>query len=131
MKVLDASVLANALSSSGEAGNTARRVLSSEHELIAPDTVISESFAAMRRLWIRRESTDLEFELGLIALESFEIGLIPSKDLLRDAFRHKHNVGAHDSLYVTLAENIGCPLITSDKKLSRAPGIKCEVIALV
>lgn len=130
MKVVDACVLANALSSSGDLGDISRNILATENELIAPDSVISESLSAMRRLWIRRETTDLEFELGVIALESFDIELISSKALLQDAIRHRHNVGAHDALYVALAENLSCPLITSDKKLARAPGLNCEVIAI-
>ena len=30
--------------------------------------------------------------------------------------------------YVTLTEALGCPLVTLDRKLSRAPGPTCDII---
>ncbi|MGI8415835.1 MAG: type II toxin-antitoxin system VapC family toxin, partial [Nakamurella sp.] len=49
------------------------------------------------------------------------VGLLPRIWRLRDT------VTAYDATYVTLAEVLGCPLLTADARLSRAPGINCAV----
>ena len=36
--------------------------------------------------------------------------------------------GAHIPWYVALAEETGCPLLTLDRRLSRASGPKCEIV---
>jgi hypothetical protein len=33
----------------------------------------------------------------------------------------------HDAAYVALAESLDYPLLTADARLSRAPGIRCQV----
>ncbi|MBA2239982.1 MAG: PIN domain-containing protein [Solirubrobacterales bacterium] len=39
----------------------------------------------------------------------------------------RENLSAYDATYVALAEALGCPLITADARLSRAPGLRCPV----
>lgn len=37
---------------------------------------------------------------------------------------------AYDAACVALAERLGAPLVTADLRLARAPGIRCEVLAV-
>ena len=40
----------------------------------------------------------------------------------------RSNLSSYDAWYVALAEALGCPLVTLDRKLSRAPGPTCDII---
>jgi predicted nucleic acid-binding protein len=46
------------------------------------------------------------------------------------AYELRANLTAYDASYVALAEGLGCPLLTADARLSRAPGIRCPVDVL-
>lgn len=39
----------------------------------------------------------------------------------------RQNLSAYDACYVALAESLGCPLMTADARLGRAPGLRCPV----
>ncbi len=40
------------------------------------------------------------------------------------------NLSPYDAAYVALAEAVEAPLLTADARLSRAPGMRCEVVLL-
>ena len=40
----------------------------------------------------------------------------------------RDNLTCYDAAYVALAETMEAPLVTADARLSRAPGIRCEVV---
>lgn len=48
-------------------------------------------------------------------------GLLPRMWELRE------NISPYDASYVALAESLGCRLLTSDARLSRAPGAQCAI----
>jgi predicted nucleic acid-binding protein len=50
--------------------------------------------------------------------------------LLRRAWDLRENVRAYDACYVVLAEMLDAELVTSDARLARAPGLRCEVDVL-
>ena len=52
---------------------------------------------------------------------------LPHAPLLPRIWALRDNLTAYDAAYVALAEAIGAPLLTADRKLARAPGIDCEV----
>lgn len=41
----------------------------------------------------------------------------------------RENLTSYDAWYVALAEALDCPLATLDRKLSRASGPRCDVLA--
>ncbi len=41
----------------------------------------------------------------------------------------RENLTSYDAWYVALAEALECPLATLDRRLSRAAGLRCEVLA--
>jgi predicted nucleic acid-binding protein len=46
----------------------------------------------------------------------------PTLPLLPAAWALRANLTSYDASYVTLADALGCTLVTADLKLSRAPG---------
>lgn len=36
----------------------------------------------------------------------------------------------YDAAYAALAEVLGCPVVTADRRLAGAPGIRCEVVVV-
>ena len=53
-----------------------------------------------------------------------------STPLLPRVWELRENLTAYDAGYVALAEAIGCPLLTRDASLARAPGLRTEVEVL-
>jgi len=49
---------------------------------------------------------------------------------MRRAYEQRANVTAYDAAYVALAEGLGCPLVTGDRRLAAASGINCEIEVL-
>lgn len=37
------------------------------------------------------------------------------------------NLSFYDALYVALAEALDCPLVTADRRITGAPGLRCEL----
>lgn len=42
----------------------------------------------------------------------------------------KETVTAYDAVYVAVAESLSLPLVTADRRLARAPGLRCDVEVL-
>jgi len=51
----------------------------------------------------------------------------PTTPLLLRSWQLRSNLTSYDACYVALAEALSCTLLTADERLSRAPGIRCEV----
>ena len=47
--------------------------------------------------------------------------------LMERCWELRANVTVYDAVYVTLAELLDAPLVTADRKLANAPGIRCQV----
>jgi len=52
---------------------------------------------------------------------------MPTALLLGRMWELRDNLFGYDTAYVAAAEHLGVPLVTSDKRLAAAPGIRCEV----
>lgn len=60
-------------------------------------------------------------------LLDLELDIHHTAPLLRRAWELRDNVTAYDACYVSLAEALGCPLLTADARLSRASGPTCDI----
>jgi predicted nucleic acid-binding protein len=124
--VVDASVVAPALSHEDDLGDRLRRRLAGER-LAAPAIIDLEVASALRghvragRTSPRRAEVALA-DLAVMRLErSLHTPLMPRIWELRD------NLSTYDAAYVALAEAMETVLLTGDARLARAPGIRCEV----
>ncbi len=50
--------------------------------------------------------------------------------LARAAWAVRENVSFYDGLYVALATALALPLVTADGRLSKTPGLGCEIEVL-
>lgn len=130
MIVVDASVLANALADDHGDGHAARTRLRRAGDLTAPDLVDVETMSVLRKRWRGGDLGTRRWAEAVGDLEAIELTRFPTLALARRAFELRSNVTPYDASYVALAERLGCPLVTADRRLARAPGIRCEVEVL-
>lgn len=127
MIVLDASVLANVVGDDGPAGAIARSRLSSATAASIPDLADVETVAVLRKQWIGGTLTDTRFRQAVDDLLALPLTRFPAGRLMVRAFELRANLTAYDAAYVALAEGLGCPLVTADARLARAPNVRCEI----
>jgi predicted nucleic acid-binding protein len=92
-------------------------------ELIAPDVINPEVMQSLRGL---ERGGKLSSERATKAIARFcdsAVMRVPTAGLITDAWSLRANVSAYDACYVALARALGCPLLTTDVPLQRAPGL--------
>jgi predicted nucleic acid-binding protein len=120
-----------ALLSIGGAGARARERLRLDPDLHVPHLLDVEVTAALRRR-VRLGQTGVEVAThALTDLADLAALRWDHEPLLRRVWELRDNVTAYDAVYVVLAEMLAAPLVTSDARLARAPGLNCHVEVLV
>ncbi len=127
MLVVDASALAAALlGRSADARSLRRRIAA--HECHAPYLIDAEVGNVLRRRVLRGELAAPVAESLLVAatpLIDYRYEMIGGLALAAWALRE--NLSFYDGLYAALANFLGCPLLSADRRLSRASGLRCPV----
>lgn len=123
--VVDAAVVVNGLLRPGPS-----RTLMETSRLHVPHLVDSEVVSAVTRLARRSELRSHFAEKALDLWAKLGVRRHPVNGVLRRMWELRHTVTAYDASYVALAEWLDLPLATSDERLSRAPGITCEVLVM-
>jgi predicted nucleic acid-binding protein len=127
--VVDASVLAPAVADAGSDGQRFRERLRGE-SVAGPDLLRVEVASVLRRRAGNGNLTAPQAGAAFEDLLSFPILVYPTEPLLRRVWELRPNVTAYDGCYVALAEAIGVPLVTADRRLANAPGLRCDVEVL-
>ncbi len=96
-------------------------------DLLAPELFDAEVIGALAGLERRGEisparATEAVEDLGASPVERFSHAV-----LIPEAWSLRHNLSTNDALYVALARQLGRPLLTTDGRLSRAPGLGIAV----
>ena len=130
MIVIDASVLANVVGDDGSDGQRARAEFRGVADVAAPDLVDVETVAVLRKRWLAGTVTGQRFAAAVEDLGQLDLDRYPVLRFMRRAYELRANVTAYDSAYVALAEELGCELLTADRRLASAPGPRCAIRVL-
>jgi predicted nucleic acid-binding protein len=125
--VVDASVVANVVGDDGPDGKRARQEFRAAGDVAAPDLIDVETVAVLRKRWLTKAISAVRFAAAIDDLEDLTIDRYPTLRFMRRAYQLRNTVTAYDAAYVALAETLGCHLLTSDQRLSRAKGPRCPI----
>ena len=123
MIVADASVIVRGLERDGPA-----RLLLVDGNVQVPHVADQEVAQALRGQVIRGLVTASAAEERLVRYRRLGLRRFAAVNLLARVWSLRASLSAYDATYVALAEALDCPLATADVRLTRAPGIACEVI---
>ena len=128
IKVADASTIVAALVS--ERGGAARERLAAEPELHVPHLADLEVLSALRTMHRKGSLSDRGVRQALHKLDLLPIRRYPHAPFGSRIWELRDNLTVYDAVYVALAEALGACLLTSDVRLARAPGARCEIEVL-
>ena len=123
--VVDASVVVSALIDSGPEGTWAEQLLSSD-DLAAPHLMPVEAANILRLAALAGDVSQDSASMAHGDLLMLPVELFPYEPFAARVWELRASVTAYDAWYVALAELLGVPLATLDKRLTRAPGSRCE-----
>lgn len=125
--VVDASALIEWLLRTPTGDAIARQIFSRMEKLCAPELLPLEVVQALRRLRSMRAISAVRAQEALNDLEDLRVDFYPHMLLLRRIWELRDSLTAYDAAYVALAEELGAPLITCDKKLAAAHGHRAQI----
>lgn len=126
--VVDATVLAVALTDDGPDGDLARRRLSG-HRLATPSTVDLELLAIWHRAATSGAVPERRIDLAMADLLSLPLTRVPPVDVLVTCWDRLGAVGPAAAPYLALAEALDAPLITAEPRLGGADRrVRVEVL---
>ena len=121
--VVDASIVVRGLEREGPS-----RDLLIDGSLHVPHLADQEVAQALRAQ-VRRGTTSADAaETRLLRWRALGVRRWAAVDLLPRVWALRDNLTASDATYVALAEALGCPLATADRRLAAAPGPRCEIV---
>jgi predicted nucleic acid-binding protein len=124
--VVDASVIASALTNEEELGDRLRERL--ERERLAAPALIDLEVASAWRGQVRAGRLSVgRAEVAFSDLATLRLERAPHGPLIGRIWALRDNLTVYDGSYVALAESLDTILLTGDERVARAPGIKCEV----
>ena len=126
MIVVDASVIVTALADDADDGDRVRERLRGER-LAAPHLIDLEVVSAWRRLAAAGQLDDRRVALAMADLGELRIERAPHQPLVRRCWELRENLTVYDASYVALAEALDAVLLTGDRGLAEAPGLRCSV----
>ena len=127
MIVLDASATIDWLLQTASGLHIERRIFSRSETLHAPHLLDLEVAQAFSRLASAGTISTDRAEDALRDLRSLRIARYPHFIFLNRIWQHRHNLSAYDAAYVVLAEKLGAPLVTRDRRLASASNLSAIV----
>lgn len=126
MLVVDASVLAPAVADSGADGERMRARLRGE-VIMGPDLLRIEVVSVIRRHLGTGRLSPEQADAAVADLLDLPIRVFPTAPLLPRAWSLRADLTAYDGCCAALAEAVDAPLLTANRRLARAPGLRCPV----
>jgi predicted nucleic acid-binding protein len=124
--VVDASTVVSALLDDGEEGRWCEEHLQVD-QLAAPHLMPFEAINVVRRTEAKGAVSASVATNALHVLTQLPVALLPFDSVADRVWELRANLSAYDAAYVAVAELLGGRLVTLDRKMSRAPGIRCPV----
>lgn len=130
MIVIDASAEVAVLLNVGlEVERIRERIARPGETLHVPHLFEIEVLHALRGLSLRGAISTERANLALSRLRDTQFTRYPHTSLMGRVWDMRENLTAYDAAYVALAEALNAPLVTTDARLARAPGIRAAVEA--
>jgi predicted nucleic acid-binding protein len=127
LTVIDASVLVDAYTVFGPAGDDARTELAGLRALEVPAIFPCEVVSAIRARVNRGELSLARASAALEQLMSTRIATYPFEPFQSRVWELRDNYTAYDAWYVALAEWLDADLVTCDERLVRTTGARCRI----
>lgn len=124
--VCDASAIVALLLDGGVDGEWAAHELAGV-ELTAPTLLAFEAANIIRRSELAGTVSSDQASQAHDDLVALTIEYWPYELLLPRVWELRRNLSSYDASYVSLAELIQAPLVTLDRRIARAPGLRCTV----
>lgn len=128
MRVLDASIVTDALAVVGPVGDRARRLVAAESRLHVPAMISAEVTSALRAMVQRGILDPVDAKVAAVRAGRLRARRYPFEPFLERAWELRDNVTPYDAWYVALAEALSAELVTADDRLRRAAGPRCVVL---
>lgn len=130
MIVVDASALLEVLLRTPAAPQVEERLFASRETLHAPHLIDLEVAQVLRRYVQGGQMSAVRARQALDDLGALRLTRWPHDALLPRVWALRANLTAYDAAYVALAEALGAPLVTRDRRLATAPGVKARIECL-
>lgn len=127
MIVVDASALLEVLLRTPAAEAVEERLFGVGETLHAPHLIDVEVAQVIRRYAAASEIDEERGRAALVDLGNFPLRRYPHGFLLPRVWELRSNLTAYDATYVALAEALGAPLLTLDRRLARAAGHHAQI----
>ncbi|HZY66219.1 MAG: type II toxin-antitoxin system VapC family toxin [Actinomycetota bacterium] len=128
MIVLDASAAVAVFLNSGPmVARLRRRIAETDETLHVPHLFDVEMLHVLRRHSLVGNLSEARGRLALDRLSNTKLVRYPHTILMKRIWSLRDNLTAYDAAYVALAEALDAPLVTSDARLARTPGIRAAV----
>lgn len=125
MLVVDASVVVSALVGTGDEGTWSNAMLLAG-PLCAPHLLPVEVASVLRRAAATEDISPDAASLAFADMLDLRVELYPFAPLAVRVWELRDNVRCYDAWYVALAELLGAPVVTLDRRLANSPGPRCE-----
>ena len=95
--------------------------------LLAPELMDAEVLSVLRRAVLHGHLAEARALLAVDDLVHWPVERIPHRTLAPLAWQYHKNLSAYDAFYVATARAHDLPLLTTDARLTRAPGLDIAV----
>lgn len=124
VNVVDTSAVVRALI---EGGVPLHRLTAPQEVFVAPAHLDAEVGHALRGLARGGVISDEQGSDCIADLRKLPVTRIPASTLVERAWELRKNATFYDALFVALAEELGCSLLTCDARFLGIPGIRCAI----